>query len=263
MPTKPTLSELVDARKSRLANHRAIISPEMEASSAVRTELLRQMAIKGSHSYYRIDLSQKKISHVFSRRHSHLKHPAILVSDPDNLMKINRLEHPDTHYFNVETDVMFYDLMMSQPFEQRKNMVVVQTRCMQVAPGKYEVRFIRMYVEECDVVGTPCSLIVKVERMESFSTADFYPYRQFYLANEKNPDDITLLESDNRYELKGKELEVLQLGVRGFTIEKMAQELKVNIATIKSHRKQAMRKLNAPGFSLACMMAKKLKIVDG
>lgn len=261
MPTKPTLSELVEARQSRLANHRAIISPEMEACCAIKMEQLRQMAIKGSHSFFRIDLSQKKISHVFSTYHPHLKHPSILVADPDNLFKVNRIEHPDTHYFNIETDILFYDLMMAQPFEQRKNIVTVQIRCIQTRPGKYEVFFFRIYVEECDVVGTPSSLIVKVECMESFSTENFRPYRQFYLANENDPNDCNLLESDNKYELKGKELEVLQLGVEDFTIEEMALELKVNVTTIKSHRKQAMRKLNAPTFSLACMMAKKLKIV--
>jgi len=261
MQTKPTQSELVGARKSRLANHHAITSPEMEACCDIKMEQLRQMAIKGSHSYFRIDLSRKKFSHIFSTYHPHLKHPSILVTDNDNLSKLNQIEHPDTHYFNLETDILFYDLMMAQPFEQRKNMVSVQVRCMLTEAGKYGVFFIRIYVEECDVVGTPCSLIVKVKRMELFSTADFHPYRQFYLANEKKTNDYTLLESDNKHELKGKELEVLQLGVAGFTIEEMAQKLKVSVTTIKTHRKQAMRKLNAPNFSLACMMAKKLKIV--
>jgi DNA-binding CsgD family transcriptional regulator len=261
MQTKSTLLELIEARKSRLANHRAIISPEMEACCAIKMEQLRQMAIKGSHSYFRIDLSRKKFSHVYSTYHPHLKHPSIHVADPDNLFKLNGIEHPNTHYFNLETDILFYDLMMAQPFEQRKNMVSVQIRCIKTAADKYEVCLIRTFVEDCDVVGTPCSLTVKVKRMKLFSTEDFHPYRQFYLSNEKDPNDYTLLESDNKHELKGKELEVLQLGVDGLTIEEMARELKLSVTTIKSHRKQAMRKLNASSFSLACMMAVKLKIV--
>jgi hypothetical protein len=42
---------------------------------------------------------------------------------------------------------------------------------------------------------------VEVKRMESFSVVDSYTFPQFYKATEKDPDDIILLESDNKYEL--------------------------------------------------------------
>lgn len=261
MVTKPTLSELVEARRLQIANHRCIITPEMEAKNLIKTEWLRQMTIKGSSSYFFIELSQKKFTAAFSAYHHNLIHPVIHVSDPDNLTKVNKRVHPDTLQFNIETDVMFYDLMMEQSFEQRKNFVGMSTRCILNEKGTYDVWFIRTYVDECDVVGIPCSLIVKAERMDIFSTKDFHPYRQFYLANETHPDEITLLESNNQINLTDKELKVFQLGAKGLTIEEAASKLGIDETTIKSHRAQAMLKLNAPNFRLACIMAKKLKIV--
>jgi len=259
MTTKPTYAELVEARKSRLANHRTIVTPEMEARNAIKVEQLRQMAIKESNSYFWIDLSQKKFTHIFSAHHPHLKHPTINVSHPDNLSQTNLRAHPDTLYFNLESDIMFYDLMMAQPFEQRKNFVSVVLRCLKNEKNRYKVWLFTTYVDECDVVGVPCSLIVKAECLDMFSTENFQPYRQFYLANETNPHKILLLDSDNKHILKGKELKVLELGEHGLTIEETAAEMCVDVTTIKSHRTQTMLKLNAPTFPLACMMAKKLK----
>ena len=260
MIAKLTLSQLLEARNDRIANHRSIINPQLEAKRKVTTDFIRQLAIKTAHSYFRIDLCKKKFSDVFSAYHPDLKHPTICVSDPHNLLKINRRSHPKTLCFNLETDVMFYDIMMELPFEDRKKMVSVQTRYIQNETGKYEVFLITTYVEECDVVGTPCSLVVIAERMEMFTPEEFYPYRQFYLQNETNPDDFVLIETENKYKLKGKELEIIQLGVKDMSIEDMSQVLNVSEATIKTHRANVMLKLNAPTFALACLMAKRLKI---
>lgn len=232
----------------------------MDARNLIKVEQLRQMAIKESNSYFFIEFCQKKFTHIFSAYHPYLIHPTIKVTDPENMSQMNLRADPDTVHFNLESDILFYDLLMAQPFEQRKNFVSVIVRYLKNEEDKYHVWLFTTYVNECDVVGTPCSLIVKGEQMELFSTKNFHPYRQFYLANETNPHKIILLESDNKHVLKGKELKVLELSIAGRTIKEMAAELCVKSSTIKSHRKQAMRKLNAPTFLLACMMAKKLKI---
>lgn len=261
MPTEPTQSELVEARNSRLAQHRTVSNPEMDARNLIKVEQLRQMALKELNSYFFIEFSQKKFTHIFSAYHPYLMHPTIKVDDQKNMSQMNLRAHPDTVYFNLESDIMFYDLLMAQRFEQRRNFVSVTLRCIKDEEGKYHVWLITTSVNECDVVGTPCSLIVKGERMDLFSADKFHPYRQFYLANETNPDKPILLESDNKHVLTGKELKVLEMSIAKRTIKEIAKELGVESCTIKSHRKQVMLKLNAPTFSLACMMAQRLKIV--
>ena len=261
MPTEPTQSELVEARNSRLAQHRTVSNPEMDARNLIKVEQLRQMALKELNSYFFIEFSQKKFTHIFSAYHPYLMHPTIKVDDQKNMSQMNLRAHPDTVHFNLESDIMFYDLLMAQRFEQRRNFVSVTLRCIKDEEGKYHVWLITTSVNECDVVGTPCSLIVKGERMDLFSADKFHPYRQFYLANETNPDKPILLESDNKHVLTGKELKVLEMSIAKRTIKEIAKELGVESCTIKSHRKQVMLKLNAPTFSLACMMAQRLKIV--
>ena len=261
MPTEPTQSELVEARNSRLAQHRTVSNPEMDARNLIKVEQLRQMALKESNSYFFIEFSQKKFTHIFSAYHPYLMHPTIKVDDQKNMSQMNLRAHPDTVYFNLESDIMFYDLLMAQRFEQRRNFVLIMLRCLKDEKGKFHVWMFTTSVNECDVVGTPCSLIVKGERMDLFSADKFHPYRQFYLANETNPDKAILLESYNKHVLTGKELKVLEMSIAKRTIKEIAKELGVESCTIKSHRKQVMLKLNAPTFSLACMMAKRLKIV--
>ena len=261
MPTNHTQSELVEARNSRLAQHRTVANPEMDARNLIKVEQLRQMAIKESNSYFFIEFSHKKFTHIFSAYHPYLIHPTIKVTDPDNMSQMNQRTHPDTVHFNLESDILFYDLLMAQPFEQRKNFVSITLRCLKNDENKYEVWLFTTSVNECDVVGTPCSLIAKGERMDLFSAEKFHPYRQFYLANETNPDKPILLESDNKHVLTAKELKVLEMSIAGRTIKEIAKDLDVEVCTIKSHRKQVMLKLNAPTFTLACLMAKKLKIV--
>ena len=261
MPTEPTQSELVEARNSRLAQHRTVSNPEMDARNIIKVEQLRQMALKESNSYFFIEFSQKKFTHIFSAYHPYLMHPTIKVDDQKNMSQMNLRAHPDTVYFNLESDILFYDLLMAQRFEQRTNFVLIMLRCLKDEKGKFHVWMFTTSVNECDVVGTPCSLIVKGERMDLFSADKFHPYRQFYLANETNPDKAILLESYNKHVLTGKELKVLEMSIAKRTIKEIAKELGVESCTIKSHRKQVMLKLNAPTFSLACMMAKRLKIV--
>jgi DNA-binding CsgD family transcriptional regulator len=261
MPTEPTQSELVEARNSRLAHHRNLTNPEMDAHNLIKVEQLRQMAIKESNSYFFIELCQKKFTHIFSAYHPYLIHPTIKVSNAENMSDTNIRAQADTVCFNLESDILFYDLLMAQPFEQRRNFVSVMLRCLKDEKGKFQVWLFTTSVNECDVVGTPCSLIAKGERMDLFSAEKFHPYRQFYLANETNPDKPILLESDNKHVLTGKELKVLEMSIAKRTIKEIAKELGVESCTIKSHRKQVMLKLNAPTFSLACMMAKRLKIV--
>ena len=261
MTTKPTYAELVEARKSRLANHRTIVTPEMEVRNAIKAEQLRQMAIKESHSYFFIEFSQKKFTHIFSAYHPYLIHPTIKVTDPENMSQMNLRADPDTVHFNLESDILFYDLLMAQPFEQRRNFVSITLRCLKGEEGKYHVWLFTTSVNECDVVGTPCSLIAKGERMDLFSAEKFHPYRQFYLADETHPHKAILLESYNKHVLTGKELKVLEMSIAKHTIKEIAEDLGLKSSTIKSHRKQVMLKLNAPTFSLACMMAKRLKIV--
>ncbi len=261
MPTEPTQSELVEARNSRLAQHRTVSNPEMDARNLIKVEQLRQMALKESNSYFFIEFGQKKFTHIISAHHPDLMHPTSKVDDQKNMSQMILRAHPDTVYFNLESDILFYDLLMAQRFEQRRNFVSVTLRCIKDEEGKYHVWLITTSVNECDLVGTPCSLIANAERMDLFSAEKFHPYRQFYLANETNPDKPILLESDNKHVLTGKELKVLEMSIAKRTIKEIAKELGVESCTIKSHRKQVMLKLNAPTFSLACMMAQRLKIV--
>lgn len=262
MPTKPTQSELVEARNSRLAHHRTLTNPDMNARNIIKMELLRQIAINESSSYFFIELCQKKFTHIFSADQPYLKHPTIKVTDAENMSNTNMRAHADTVHYNLESDILFYDLLMAQPFERRKDFMMVMLRCLKDEKDKYHVWLFTTYVNECDIVGTPCSLIAKGERMDLFSTENFHPYRQFCLVDETNPDKRILIESDNKHALTAKELKVLEMSIAKRTIKEIAKELKVEISTIKSHRKQIMLKLNAPTFSLACIMAQKLMIVE-
>lgn len=260
MKKKPTHAELLEERKILLQNHRNVVSPEMRARKATKIEDLRQMTIKGGYSNLRFELDVHAFTAAFSVNHANMKHPYIHVGDPNNLSEANRIAHPETHYFNVETDVILYNTLMKQSFEQRKNFVSISLRCIMNVKGIYEVHLITIYVDECDVVGMPWSFSIKDEVLHLYSTENFRPYRQFYLANEANPDEITLLESYNSNQLTDTELEVLKLGVE-CTILETADILGTTVSTAKSHRKQAMLKLNAPTIPLACVLAKKLKII--
>jgi len=262
MKTKPTYTELLQERKNQQEQHRVVVTPDMITRKDYKIEDMRQRTIKGSHSNMRYEMNTGTFTAFFSSRHAHMKHPTIHIDDSECLSQLSRVTDPDTHYFNVETDVRFYNLMMEQSFEQRKNIVLLCMRSIQNEKGIYEVHLSRTYVEDCDVVGTPWSLSIKDEVLELYSTEDFHPYRQFYLANEAHPKEITLLESDNCNELTAKELKVLQLAAKKYTILNSAAEMNTDSSTIKSHRKQIMLKLNAPTFPMACMLAKKLKILD-
>ena len=258
---KLTLSDLIRERSSYLSHHRNVVTPSMEDFKANKREEIKMMSVKTGRSMGLFDLNLGEISDFFSVHNHRLENPVVVLSKENNIALVNEHADPATVQFNVETDVMFLRHLNDLSFDNRKNLVSLSLRSLKNKKGKYDVYFIRIYVIKCDDLGLPWLLLIEVELLETYSTKDFHPQRIFYVANENDPNLITMLESNNRHELTNMELKVLLLSSRDKKINEIAEELEKSVADIKAHRCNILRKLNSLALPQARHLGVKLKII--
>ncbi|MEO0727534.1 MAG: LuxR C-terminal-related transcriptional regulator [Bacteroidota bacterium] len=67
--------------------------------------------------------------------------------------------------------------------------------------------------------------------------------------------------SDEKIELSAREVEILRLSVRGFTISEIAEQIFLSIDTIKFHRRNIFKKLEVSNISEAISSAVNNKLI--
>lgn len=261
MFTKPTLACLQNERNNLFNSHTLVITAEMKPRKSFHTENMKRNSKFSNLSYSMLDLDIIMID-TFSAYTKRLHKPDTNKAKPGNWKYTNRWCHQDDIYFNTDTDILFYNIVMSLEVKQRKHMQLQYTRRMKNKHNTYDLYIIRVHVLECDEHGTPWLISIETELMPEFKTTNFHPNRQFVLFNEDDNRIEKRFVTESTNELTHQELEVLTLACRGYKTEEMLSMLFIEKCTLKTHRSRIMEKLNAPSMELACIMARKLRLIE-
>jgi len=262
MFTKPTLACLQNERNNLFNSHTLVITPEMEPRKPFHIENMRRNSKFSNQSYSLLDLDMIMISDTFSAYTKRLFKPSINTKKPGNWKYLNRLCHQDDIYFNTETDILFYNIVMSLEIKQRKHIQLQYTRRLKNRHNTYDLYIIRVHVLECDENGLPWLISIETELMPEFKTTNFHPNRQFILFNEADNVIEKRFVNESTNELTHQELEVLTLACKGYKMKEMLSMLFIEECTLKTHRSRIMEKLNAPSMELACIIARKLRLIE-
>jgi DNA-binding CsgD family transcriptional regulator len=261
MSRKSTLFELLEEYNNLFKGHCSIVSKEMEARKAIWLECLCSLAKSANRSYSLLNLNSGQFEANFSAYSNHLLQSAINLSCKDNWKKMIQNYHKNDCYINVETSNLFYNRLMSLPFEHRQEFVLLCLQRLKNKSGKYDIYLLRYNAIVFDAHGIPWLVLVEAELLSEFNPNEFQHIRQFLLINKQSGEVINHFEELNINNLTEQEFNVLKLACKKSNIKEMADKLSVSEYTIKSHRYQVMKKLNAPSLSLACFLARSMRIV--
>lgn len=124
--------------------------------------------------------------------------------------------------------------------------------CMKIrnAKGDYVWYLIDTVVIEADANGTPLRTLITCTNIHQFKK-DELVYYNIQSKNEENIYEVLLEGSDNShhtaYNLTARELQVINLVSQGLTNQEIADKIFVSLNTVKTHRKNIMRKTKCRG----------------
>jgi len=119
--------------------------------------------------------------------------------------------HRKDCYQNIETMNLFYNKLMSLPFEQRMEFVLNCLQRFKNKIGNFDIYLIRVSVIEYDALGIPWILLIEAELLREYNIDDFYPIRQFVLLNKENGMVEKHFDDLNINHLTDQEFKVLKL----------------------------------------------------
>jgi DNA-binding CsgD family transcriptional regulator len=162
---------------------------------------------------------------------------------------------------NLETDILFFNLLHSMPEHKSKRLQMHCLRQIHNNQSEYDVYLVRMVVLKYDIAGNPWLVKIELERMTQFMPKEFYHQRTAVLIGSDTKDSVTLLDVQNPNALTEDELNVLKQAGCKKSVKETALLLNKSDNTVKKIRARVMLKLNAPTMELACLMAKMLKML--
>jgi DNA-binding CsgD family transcriptional regulator len=261
MSKKPTFFELLDEYRNLFKGHYSAVSKEMEARKAVWIKCINSLSRSSNRSYNLLNLNTGLFEASFSAYANRLLQPVINLSCPDNWENQIQHYHKKDCYMNVETNNLFYNRLMALSPDERKEFVLLCLQRYKNKSKEYDIYLIRYKAIEYDVAGVPWLVLIEAELLSEFNPAEFQHLRQFLLINNQTGEVKKRFDELNINNLTDQELKVLRLAGSKLSIKSMADILSVSEYTIKSHRYQIMKKLNAPSLSLACYLARVMRIV--
>jgi DNA-binding CsgD family transcriptional regulator len=258
---KTTLVELQQEWNLLLIAKSYFVSAVMETEKGDLISALRTARVASDRSLLLLDQHLKRLVLHLPAVDNQLAINPIRMDDPDNLKSLHRLYHPKDHLINLETDILFFNMLHSLPEHEGKRLQMHCLRRIQNKQGGYDVYLVRMVVLKYDMAGNPWLVKIELERMTQFMPKEFYHQRTAVLITSDAKDKVALLDVQNPNALTTDELNVLKQAACKKSVKETAAALNKKADTVKKIRARIMLKLNAPTMELACLMAKMLKIV--
>jgi len=256
-----TLAELQQEWNLLLIAISYFVSAVMETQKKDMISALEAARVASDRSLLLLDLHLKRFVLHLPALDNQLAINPIRMDDPDNLKSLHRLYHPKDHLINMETDILFLNMLHTLPEHEGERLQMNCLRRIQNNQKGYDLYLIRIVVLKYDMAGNPWLVKIELERMTQFMPKEFYHQRTAVLIGSDAKDSVTLLDVQNPNALTEDELNVLKQAVCKKSVEETAAALNKKKDTVKKIRARVMQKLNAPTMELACQMAKMLKIV--
>jgi len=260
MPQKPTTATLNNEYADIFRFHTCIVTNEMEVQKQMWKSILEQLSIRSSRKYCFLNLNTGKLESCQTLIHHSVIQPEAEPETMD-IEKINGYYPSKDVYRNTETDTIFYNSLMALPIELRKYFTLTCLRRIKNSHGKQNIYLLSAFVAVSDALGEPWLILIEFDLLAEFKAINFSFFRQYELNKIKMSKKYTVFEKYNINNLTEQEKKVLKLVNEKPSIREMAEEFSVTQDTIRSHRYQAMKKLNAPSLHLASFLARVLKII--
>jgi DNA-binding CsgD family transcriptional regulator len=147
---------------------------------------------------------------------------------------------------------------MALPPELRKDFRMSYQRRMVNEKGNYMMCLHRYIVLECDGEQKPWLILIMTERHLLSHTEQFRQMRYCIPCFDKNSDGLPEYPFEKEFMLTGTEKKVLSMIKDKATNEFIAQELAIEVCTVKKHRSNMMEKFNVSALNLVVQMAIKI-----
>ncbi|MDD4993742.1 MAG: hypothetical protein PHR83_16090 [Paludibacter sp.] len=256
-----TLAELQQELNLLLIALSYFVTADMEAKKKDMISALEAARVANDRSLLLLDLQLRRFVLHLPAVDNQLAVNPIRMDDPGNLKSLHRLYHPKDHLINLETDILFLNMLHTLREHEGERLQMHCLRRIHNNRGEYDVYLVRMVVLKYDMAGNPWLVKIELERMKQFMPKEFYHQRTAVLIGSDAKDSVTLLDVQNPNALTEDELNVLiQAGCKK-SVEETAAALNKKKDTVKKIRARIMQKLNAPTMELACQIAKLLKIL--
>lgn len=237
-----------------------MVTDEMEMQRKMWKSMLEQLSIRSDRKYCFLNLNTGKLESCQT-----LIHHSIIRSESQtetiDLEKVHSYYSSKDIYRNAETDIIFYNSLMALPIELRKYFTLTCLRRIKNSHGKQNIYLLSAFAAISDALGEPWLVLIVFDLLAEFKANNFNYFRLYELNNIEVSGKYKIFEKYNINNLTEQERKVLKLVNKKPSIREMAEVFSVTQDTIRSHRYQAMKKMNAPSLHLASFLARVLKII--
>ncbi len=262
MKSQPTLQQLQEERRSLLASHRCLYNNAMEEKKKLIAGVVDKLLLKAGNTYTLLDLHCGRLTHHFAGHAHSLNYPAIDTTQQDNLHQSLRLFHEEDYYGICDAEIKFYRMIMSLQEDGQKEVNLVSLRRLRNNNGNYDIYLMRAFVIECDDVRTPWLLMIEMEYLFRWETEVFYPHHQLLVTNKRDKSILQKINLCSVIELTKQQKEILLMSIEGKSVKVSAERQSIAESTVKSHRNELIRRLNATSMHNAKQVATLLYLLD-
>jgi DNA-binding CsgD family transcriptional regulator len=234
-----------------VAEYDCEVTPLMEQERVAKCEAIKQLSKHDSQSYILYDLKEDRIYlHPFRVEAS--------LSTEGIKQRIHTMTHPDDHAYCLDTEIKGFEYLMALPPELRKDFRMSYQRRMVNEKGLYRMCLHSYFVFECDCEQNPWLILILTEHHALLHPEQFRQMRYCIPCFDKNSNGLPEYPFEKECMLTGTEKKVLRMINEKAKNEFIAQQLAIEVSTVKKHRSNMMAKFNVSSLHLVIRLAIKI-----
>lgn len=207
--------------------------------------IIGEMFAIGEFYYYALNLTNSTLSH----HHENILKLHGLSSYPENLKDVIDLTHPDDIEFVMKAEQTLIDKMTEIGFEHQLHIKCSYCFRMKTAEGNYELFHHQSLITLEDETGIPIQAINIHTNIHHITKENPYTVLVSGIGSRNDFHQIKL-DSFSKPEnfpehLTKREMEILGLITKGYSGPEIAQALILSEHTVRTHRKNILRKTDS------------------
>lgn len=207
--------------------------------------IIGEMFAVGEFYYYLLNLTNSTLSH----HHENILKLHGLTDYPKNLKEVLDLTHPDDMPFVIKAEQTVIEKMAEIGFEHQLYLKLSYCFRMKTASGNYEMFHHQAILTMEDESGQPIQAINIHTNINHITKENPYTVLVTGISPRTDVHQIKLCkfsQSHNFFEsLTKRETEVLSFIIKGFSASEIANALILSEHTVRSHRKNILKKTNS------------------
>lgn len=236
---------------SLISEYDCDVTPLMKQEIDAKCKTIKQLSNHDSQSYSVYDLKEDRFYlHSFQEEAS--------LSTKEVKQRIHTMTHPDDQAHVLDTEIKGFQYLMALPPELRKDFRMSYQRRMVNEKGHYMMCLHSYFVLECDHKQTPWLITILTEHHPLSHPEQFRQMRYCIPCFDKNSDGLPEYPFEKEFMLTCTEKKVLSMIQEKATNEVIAQQLAIEVCTVKKHRSNMMEKFNVSSLNLVVQMAVKI-----